>query len=314
MNSDYFQVHLDNTSTPFISIVLATYRREEMLCRTLEALIEQPYPHFEVIVVDQSHEHLPPTKEFLQKLADCGKIRLYTLSKPSLPGARNYGISKAKGEIILFVDDDVDPSPNLLTAHASQYTSPEIGGVAGRRTYPPDSQLYEDDSPIGTIKLNTDHISNFSSNLPLDSVDWASGCNMSFRKSALVEIGGFDVNFIGSAVYEDVDVCYRLRNQGHRIVFSPEAHLVPLVAPSGGCGNRTRNSTYYYSFFHNSLLFTLKNLPMWRWPVVFVSRFFMSLALTRQTGTLQSPLLFVRGMLRAFNLYLRSMSWLQDGR
>jgi GT2 family glycosyltransferase len=290
---------------PFVSVIIATYEREELLCNTLEAIVAQTYPCFEIIVVDQTPAHLPSTQQCLDLLRESGKLSLFFLDEPSLPAARNFGIRKAYGHIILFVDDDVDPSPDLILAHASQYTSPEIIGVAGRRTFPTGSNIVEEESPVGALETNADHISNFSSTQQFPDVNWASGCNMSFRKSALIEAGGFDTRFGHSAVYEDVDICYRLRDHGHRIVFSPDAHLVHLIAPHGGCRNRMRSPQYYYGYFHNSLLFALKNLRRRDLPTVLVSRFLMSLALARQNSDLQFPFVFMRAATGAFWSYFR---------
>jgi GT2 family glycosyltransferase len=245
-----------NSTIPLISVVVCTYKREKILCDTLDLLLKQEYPSFEVIVVDQTPNHLPTTVEFLRSRAT--KMRYYLIEYPSLPGARNFGIKKAHGEIILFVDDDVEPTPNLISAHAAAYTEASIGGVAGQRTYPPSSHIHDPGGPVGIIRRNGVEGANFSTT-KYTEVEWAPGCNMSFRKQLLTEAGGFETSFIGTAAYEEIDLCARLRSLGYRIVFIPEASLVHMVESSGGCMTRQKSLRLWYSFIHNSLLFSWRN-------------------------------------------------------
>jgi GT2 family glycosyltransferase len=243
---------------PLVSVVVSTYRREEVLCQTLAYLLKQNHPNREIIVIDQTSEHNPETEECLRNLVLSNSIRYYRLQRASLPLARNFGARKAYGEVVLFVDDDVIPDPDLIAKHLSAYQDPSIGGVAGRRTFLLDLQVEEQSGPIGMILHNGVHVTNFSASQGTD-VEWASGCNMSFQKNLLEQVNGFEPRFLGTAVYEDVDLCFRIRNLGYRIVFVPEAQLIHLVMPAGGCGARRQDRRYFYSLIHNRLLFTWRN-------------------------------------------------------
>ena len=54
---------MDNS--PLISVVIPTYRREKMLCDSIQDVLQQDYPNFEVLVVDQTGDHQPETQTFL---------------------------------------------------------------------------------------------------------------------------------------------------------------------------------------------------------------------------------------------------------
>ena len=80
---------------------------------------------------------------------------------------------------------------------------------------------------------------------------------MSFRRSALEEIDGFDPSFEGNALWEESDVCFRLRRQGYQIRFEPRAALDHLIAPAGGCREKMLwDSGFSYQ---NETLFHIKN-------------------------------------------------------
>jgi glycosyltransferase involved in cell wall biosynthesis len=118
---------------PLISVVIPTYRREKLLRDSIVDVLKQDYPQFEVLVVDQTQTHEPDTQAFLDEMATSGKIKLFRLDWASLPGARNYAVRRSSGEIILFIDDDVQLTPGFLATHAKNYVeNPEIGAVAGR--------------------------------------------------------------------------------------------------------------------------------------------------------------------------------------
>ena len=122
---------------PFISVVIPTYGREEVLCETLNSVLQQDYSdatgcQYEIIVVDQTVQHKPATQVYLDQLIAAKKIRYFQVNWASLPGARNYAVRRSRGDIILFLDDDVQLPAGCLAAHARNYERPDIGAVAGR--------------------------------------------------------------------------------------------------------------------------------------------------------------------------------------
>lgn len=118
---------------PLISVVIPTYYREEALRDSIADILKQDYANFEVIVVDQTPKHEPEIQAYLEEMATAGKIKWFRLDWASLPGARNYGVRRSEGEIILFIDDDVQLKPGFLSAHVKNYLqNPEVGAVAGR--------------------------------------------------------------------------------------------------------------------------------------------------------------------------------------
>jgi GT2 family glycosyltransferase len=268
-------------SSPLISVIIPTYGREEVLRDTLVDVLKQDYPHYEVLVVDQTPTHEPETEVELQRLADAGKIQWFRISWASLPGARNYAVRRAKGEIMLFIDDDVELPPGYLQAHARNFSDrPEVGVVAGRVF----DRMKMTDAQKGCSQLSgqSGSASNEIDFLPPEAMDpgiaWyyidlvhttqpqrvlsARGCNMAFRREIFTQHGlWFDERFRGSAVREESDFCLRLRKTGYQIWYDPEAHLVHLGEQSGGCHDiSTRSPKYQITFYHNHFLMGLKNL------------------------------------------------------
>ncbi|TAE60315.1 MAG: glycosyltransferase [Nostocales cyanobacterium] len=254
---------------PLISVVIPTYRREKLLQDSIVDVLKQDYPHFEVLVVDQTQTHEPETQAFLDEMAASGKIKLYKLDWASLPGARNYGVRRSSGEIIIFIDDDVQLKPGFLAAHAKNYLeNPEIGAVAGRvfdrmklgdsggeleiEYLPPEAM----DPGIAWYHIDLVHTTK------PQQVLTARGCNMSFRREVFTKYGiKFDERFRGSAVREESDFCLRFRKTGYKIWYDPDADLVHLGEETGGCHDISmRSLKYQLTFYHNHFLLGLKNL------------------------------------------------------
>ncbi|NMG22535.1 hormogonium polysaccharide biosynthesis glycosyltransferase HpsN [Brasilonema bromeliae] len=254
---------------PLISVIIPTYCREEPLRDSLADVLKQDYPNYEVLVVDQTPKHQLEIETYLEELAAANKIKWFRLSWASLPGARNYAVRRAAGEIILFIDDDVQLTPGFLAAHAKNYLEkPEVGAIAGRVfdrmklgdsggnlqiSYLPPQAM---DPGIAWYYIDLVHT------IQPQEVLTARGCNMSFRREIFTKYGlRFDERFRGSAVREESDFCLRLRQTGYKIWYDPEAYLVHLGEETGGCHDISmRSLQYQLTFYHNHFLMGLKNL------------------------------------------------------
>src|SRR5713226_4902973 len=108
---------LSRTAVGSISVILPTYQREGVLIDALNELVRQLQDIDEILVIDQTPRHEDSAHSNLEKMARKGNIRWYKKERPSQCEAMNVGAWLAKGEILLFLDDDIIPSPRLLEAH-----------------------------------------------------------------------------------------------------------------------------------------------------------------------------------------------------
>jgi len=265
--------------SPSISVIIPTYRREEPLQESLEDVLKQDYPDLEVLVIDQTPTHTPIVQSYLENLEKEGKIQWFRLPWASLPGARNYGVRRSRGDIVLFIDDDVKLPEGYLWSHARTFAErPDVGVVAGRvfdRMKLADSQKLQsqtDDSVYEIDILPPEamdpgiawyHVDLVHTTQPQEVIS-PRGCNMSFRRDIFTKHGvWFDERFRGSAVREESDLSLRLRSTGYHIWYNPEAYLVHLGEETGGCHDiNTRSLQYQMTFYHNHFLMALKNLTL----------------------------------------------------
>ena len=251
------------THLPFCSVIVPTYQREQVLCDTIAYLLDLSYPHYELIVVDQTPLHEPQTEQFLQQVAP--RIRYIQIDQVGMCHARNVGIEAAKGDIILFCDDDIIPTPDLLTNHARHYRDPAVGGVTGPDGFQPNGPVY---------LVRDFYLRGRDGDIPLHPLpttvvetEGAHGCNMSFRKQILVRIGGFDEGFIIHARREETDASLRVRALGYRILFDPQASIEHLAFPSGGGRAFTnQEKRFLFGMLHNQSYYFGKHIPLWHLP------------------------------------------------
>lgn len=254
----------------FISVIIPTYGREQALIDSINDVLKQDYEEYELIVVDQTAQHEPETQSFLDEMAAIGKIRLFKLDWASLPGARNYAVRRAKGEIMLFLDDDVELPAGFLAAHAKNYDRPEVGGVAGRvldrmKLADHDAGLEIQDLPPEAMDpgIAWYHI-NLVHTVKPQQVLSARGCNMSYRREIFFDEGiWFDERYRGSAVREESDFGLKIRKTKYMIWYDPSAELVHLGEETGGCHDiSTKSLKYQMTFYHNHFLMGLKHLTI----------------------------------------------------
>jgi GT2 family glycosyltransferase len=209
-----------------LSVIVASYRRSDALELCLDDLASQKTSKtFEVILVLQAYRE--GERERLQaKFSD--SLTLQVAEFPEGLGtsrARNTGLWMAQGDIVAFLDDDVRLPATWVEAMLSFYDDPEIGGVGGFVDHPGHYNpvrntayrllgLTSNRYRIDWGGFNLGPASHPAKDQP---AAWLSGGNMSFRRSAVQKIGGFD-EALGSFWHEDVDLAHRVMKSGWKMI------------------------------------------------------------------------------------------------
>lgn len=250
-----------------ISLIIPTYNRSEILIETVRHYLNNFPDDGELIIIDQSQDR---NLDIVELSEIHPFVKYMQISEKGLPNARNIGSLAASGEIIVYTDDDVIPSTKLLAAYKRAFEDPMVGGAAGRVCLANASNMKTKSERPRIRQVDGKIFSNFDQDKKM-SVDHAQGCNMAFRRSLVVEVGGFDKRFGGSAHLEETDLCMRIKALGYKIVYLPNASLIHLVHESGGCRSKDMSSWLYW-YGHNYTLFYLKNFNKLWFPVFAAER------------------------------------------
>ncbi|MEM3399440.1 MAG: glycosyltransferase [Candidatus Micrarchaeia archaeon] len=198
---------------PELSVVVPTYNRAEKLKETLNSLLRQSIPCEIIIVDDGSRDDTPLiAKNFGFKYIKC--------EHRGPAASRNIGIKNANADIVAFIDDDcIAPERWAETLLEGYKRHPHVAGAGGYMLPPQDAKgIFADYERHNTKKYGAfSGESVYKEDGPVGST-----CNMSYRKSVLLEAGGFDERFV-SAAGEDIDLRDRVYELGYSLLFIPVA-------------------------------------------------------------------------------------------
>jgi len=200
--------HGRRTDWPRVSVVVCSCNGAATLRECCEGLIALEYPDFEVIVVDDG------SSDATASIAAGYGFRVISTENRGLSSARNTGWRAADGEIVAYIDDDASPDPDWLAYLATAFREEGYAGVGGPNV--PARGSNPAAACVAHAPGNPAHVL-----LSDREAEHIPGCNSAFRRDVLEAVGGFDPQF--RVAGDDVDICWRVRDRGWRLGFSPAA-------------------------------------------------------------------------------------------
>lgn len=212
---------------PAVSVLICTYQGSQRISATLEALSQQNFRNFELLIISDGKD--PQLETYLQAKAKLDytnqgflreDIPLSLIQQPhaGLSAARNKGASKANGEILVYLDDDSEPHSEWLSRL-----------ILGMETFQWDAA----GGPVSAPERYTTHLSKKLCRIasapgqaqPVllgnGKAEHIPGCSFAVRKHALEWIGGWDPQFTKAG--DDVDFCWRLEQASLSLGFVADA-------------------------------------------------------------------------------------------
>ncbi len=210
-----------------VSVVIPTKNRAALVARTIDHIEAQTVStdEYEVIVID--NESTDDTRSVLeQKARIYPNLRIEVQEKPGAAATRNAGLRVAKGDLIVFIDDDVQAEPELLRAHIECQRRNPGASVIGAVTIP------WGDTKEPFFRYLRDHriLNPYTpSKGPID-YSYYHTCNVSTPANVLLKVGGFNEAF---QIYgmEDIELGYRLERAGSQMIFAREAKAIHYRFP-----------------------------------------------------------------------------------
>jgi glycosyltransferase involved in cell wall biosynthesis len=203
-----------------LSVVIPTFARPEILRLTLEGLCNQRDSNSlaEVVVVNDGSDER--TASVVRSFSDRLPIHYLEQPKRSVSSARNLGISFARSPVLLLLDDDVIPGPDLIGEHAKFHyeRSRDDSALLGYVTWHPDLPT----SPF--MRWYGEYGALFGYSLLVNNQEvnarFFYSCNISLKRKLLISHGGFNENL---TVLEDNELGFRLAQEGMRLFFRKSA-------------------------------------------------------------------------------------------
>jgi GT2 family glycosyltransferase len=188
------------SSTP--SIIIPVLNNPQGLRRCIEALRGQGLA-FELIVVDNG------STDETCAVAELHADRVLICPKLTIGALRNQGAQVAKGQILVFTDSDQRPAEGWLASGLEALGREESAGMVGARYHAPEGSSWV---------AKTWDLQRRYSDVPGD-IGWLQGGNLFVKRAAFERVGGFRTDLVAS---EDVDLSFRVRNAGFRVICDPK--------------------------------------------------------------------------------------------
>lgn len=208
-----------------LSVIIPTFNRADVLRRTLNLLSVQSLAktEFEVIVVDDGSTDETPRLLEEWRIKNALNLKIHHQENSGQGVARNRGIEMARGEILVFLGDDMLPTPGLLEAHLKFHIlHPEAEFVAlGIVTWHPELRITRFMRWLETSGVQFKFF-DLKRDAETDFFRFYTA-NISLKKKFL-NSERFDPDFRGWG-FEDAELGYRLAKKGMNLIYWPEAHV-----------------------------------------------------------------------------------------
>ncbi len=256
------------------SIIIVTWNGLHHLKTFLPSVVQTKYPDFEIIIADNNSTD--GTKEWLKTTYPEVKVAAFD-DNYGYTGGNNRALPFAEKEILLFLNNDVEVTPNWLDAISQVFTlddevaivQPKLlsyeqrdyfeyagaaGGFLDRFGYP-----FCQGRILDTVEKDVGQYDE------IREITWASGAAFAIKKEIFEELSGFDESF--EFHMEEIDLCWRAKISGYRVIYTPGSKVYHLGGGSLPMGSTRK---VYYNF-RNSLLMLWKNLPLLQlWYKIFI--------------------------------------------
>lgn len=251
---------------PRLSVVIRSYNRLGALAELLSAVLEQRCPvSFEVVVVEQSTRATAEERARLAVLAEDPRVRVLQYPPLGGPRARNVGARAARGELLLFMDDDDLPAgDDWIAAHLRHFDDPRCLGVTGRYR-PEQGGPTPRWSPARASRLVLSYVPLLKYQQCYSYVDVAQpvrvatvhGGNVSLRRAALERFGLWDEC---TPIEDELSFNYRLgarKRPDEYLLYDPQALMIRRFGIAGGMDKRFlpiwTHGGRLFEFLHNIL-------------------------------------------------------------
>ncbi|NDE91376.1 MAG: glycosyltransferase family 2 protein [Alphaproteobacteria bacterium] len=223
---------------PLFSAVICTFNRYDLLPRAIESLRMQTIAadDYDIWIMDNSPAS-DQRKAFAQRYANIPNLYYAEVDRPGLSNARNLAAQHAKGEIIVYLDDDAVAVPTLLQEYKTAFTQLNAAVIGGKVL--PDFAIpkpsWLDDRLLTYLSL-----CNFGDETKLlIGSDEPVGANIAFNRAILLQSGGFNPSLgrLGMDTHnllsgEESDCQRRIKSMGHAVGYAPNAQAIHTIPAS----------------------------------------------------------------------------------
>ena len=253
-----FKIRYEIIGSPLISIIIPNKDHIDDLSRCINSILEKStYDNYEIIVVENNSTE-DKTFGYYKQIEENNKISVVTYTPAEGEGfnyskVNNFGVSKAKGDYILFLNNDTEVLTVNWIEEMLMYAQRQDVACVGAKLYYPDKTIQHAGVVLGLGAHRTaghSHYMQHRENLGYmgrlcytQDVSAVTGACLMVKKSLFDQVNGLSEDFAISL--NDVDFCLKLREEGYLNVFTPFAELYHYESASRGSDMTGANAERY---------------------------------------------------------------------
>lgn len=230
-----------DSELPKVTVVIPAYNEGKSIAGTIETISKSDYPRskFEIIVVDDGSKD--DTYDVAKKY-DGKYVRVFRKKNGGKGSALNFGIARAKGEIIIGMDADSFVEPQSMKNMMHYFTNPRVMAVT------PAMIVYKPKNIWQRIQYMEYFLGLFlrKAFATLNAVYIAPGAFSAYRKSFFDKYGGYDEN----TITEDIELSLRVQYHGYFVENCPDAP-VHTITPSNFLSLLIQRRRWYFGYIKN---------------------------------------------------------------
>ena len=240
----FYRVKYQVQGNPKVSIVIPNKDEKETLKKCLESIWQKTtYSNYEIILVE-NNSTTREIRDYYQELDGKNGVRVVYWDKEfNYSAINNFGISYAKGDYILCLNNDITViSPEWMEELLANCQRPEVG-IVGARLYYPDNTIQHAGIVlgmggcagslfVGLARSRGGYLHKAALQQDLSAV--TAACFM-VKKEAFEKVGGFEEKL--AVAFNDVDFCLKVRHAGYLVVYDPYAELYHHESKTRGYEN-----------------------------------------------------------------------------
>jgi glycosyltransferase involved in cell wall biosynthesis len=208
--------------SPKISVVICTRNRGDKIIATLQSIVANKHPSFEILVIDQSTNDI--TEIELSRLGFERNFRYFRTQTKGVGLSRTLGMQKAHGEIVVYTDDDCTVPPNWLSVLEGIFDHHPKVGIVFCNVAPAEHDAQKYIIPHRIYKQNRviKKVQDFAREIGM-------GAGMAVRREAGLSVGGFDGRMGPGSEFqsgEDLDLSFRILFNGWWVYETPDVSVI----------------------------------------------------------------------------------------
>lgn len=242
----FFRVQYPVQGEPLVSVIIPNKDEKDTLKACIESIREKTeYKNYEIIIVE-NNSTTDEIFQYYKELSKDPRIRLLRWKKEfNYSAINNYGVRHAKGEYLLFLNNDVKIiTPGWMKEMLGVCQRPEVGAVGVKLIYP-DNTIQHGGCVIGIggiaghmfVDMPANRTGYLHKASLLQDMSAVTAACMMMKRSAFEEAEGFTEKL--SVAFNDVDLCLKVRRSGKLIVYDPYVQLYHMESKSRGAEDST---------------------------------------------------------------------------